>query len=88
MPYIPEQIHFCSVTEKKKKKKNVKNVLIFYLLNAKVNHNCMRRYLLFVLISLALAKIYYSPVKLSNLFYLRELRGPLYLVAIYGSPGG
>lgn len=50
------------------KKKNVKNVLIFYLLNAKVNHNCMRRYLIFVLISLALAKIYYSPVKLSNFF--------------------
>ena len=66
MPYIPEQIHFCSVTEKKKK--NVKNVLIFYLLNAKVNHNCMRRYLIFVLILLGLAKIYYSPVKLSNLF--------------------
>lgn len=66
MPYIPEQIHFCSVNGKKKK--NVKNVLIFYLLNAKLNHNCMRRYLIFVLISLALAKIYYSPVKLSNFF--------------------
>lgn len=26
MPYIPEQIHFCSVTEKKKKKKREKRV--------------------------------------------------------------
>lgn len=64
MLYIPEQIHFCSVDGKKKKKKRVD----FYLLNATLNHNCMHGYIIFVLISLALAKIYYSPVKLSNLF--------------------
>ena len=49
--------------EKKKKKR-----VDFYLLNATLNHNCMHGYIIFVLISLALAKIYYSPVKLSNLF--------------------
>ena len=48
----------------KKKKKRVD----FYLLNATLNHNRMHGYIIFVLISLALAKIYYSPVKLSNLF--------------------
>ena len=43
------------------------------------NHNCMHAWLLnFVLIPLALAK---TPQ--SNLFQLRELSGPLYLVATY-----
>ena len=51
MPYIPEQIHFCSVDEKK-------NRVDFYKLNAKLNHNCMLGYLIFVLISLALANVF------------------------------
>lgn len=38
----------------KKKKKRVD----FYMLNAKLNHNCMLGYLIFVLISLALANVF------------------------------
>lgn len=71
MPYNPEQIQFRLVDEKKKER-----VDFYYLLNAKLNHNCILGYPIFVLIPLALAKIYYSPAKQPNLFSLRELSGP------------